>query len=86
MGKKHGSQIKNDEKYEAMRKKGYSKEKAARITNAQETGHSKSKHSGGSGKYEEWSKQQLYDKAKKVGIEGRSKMSKSDLADALRNH
>jgi hypothetical protein len=32
------------------------------------------------------SKQDLYDKAKQVGIEGRSNMSKRELIDALRNH
>ncbi|MEQ8575338.1 MAG: Rho termination factor N-terminal domain-containing protein, partial [Fulvivirga sp.] len=33
---------------------------------------------------EERTKQDLYDQAKKVGIEGRSKMSKKELIDALR--
>jgi hypothetical protein len=32
------------------------------------------------------SKQDLSDKAKEVGIEGRSKMSKDELKRALRNH
>ena len=35
MTKNHGSQIKDDEQYEALRDKGFSKEKAARISNAQ---------------------------------------------------
>ena len=84
MTKNHGNQIKNDEQYEALRDQGYSKEKAARIANSdsQEAG-----HKGGKGaKYEERSKEELYDKAKEVGIEGRSKMSKKELIDALRNH
>jgi hypothetical protein len=33
MAKDHGPQIKDDEQYEALRKKGMSKEKAARIAN-----------------------------------------------------
>lgn len=33
MTKNHGKQIKNDAKYEALRKQGASKEKAARIAN-----------------------------------------------------
>ena len=32
------------------------------------------------------SKSELYDRAKKVGIPGRSSMSKNDLISALRNH
>ena len=35
MAKDHGAQIKDDAKYEALREKGMSKEKAARISNAQ---------------------------------------------------
>ena len=85
MTKDHGDQIKDDEKYEALRDKGYSKEKSARIANAQATGHSKSK-THGEGKYEEWTKDELYQKAKEVDIEGRSDMSKKELIDALRNH
>lgn len=33
MAKDHGPSIKNDEQYEALRKKGMSKERAARIAN-----------------------------------------------------
>ena len=36
--------------------------------------------------YEDWNKQELYEKAKEVGIEGRSNMSKNQLMNALRNH
>ena len=35
MAKDHGAQIKDDAKYEALREKDMSKEKAARISNAQ---------------------------------------------------
>ena len=38
MAKDHGSQIKDDDTYEALRKEGASKEKAARIANAQAAG------------------------------------------------
>jgi hypothetical protein len=84
MAKDHGSSIKDDEQYEKLRSKGMSKEKAARIANTdrQKAG----KKGGHSSKYEDWSKGDLYDKAKEVGIEGRSKMSKKDLIRALRNH
>ena len=85
MAKNHGAQIKDDEQYEALRREGASKEKAARIANS---GSRKStgKKGGNSSKYEDRSKQELYDKAKDVGIEGRSKMSKDELIKALRNH
>jgi parvulin-like peptidyl-prolyl isomerase len=80
--------IKDEEQYEALRREGESKEKAARIANAS-AGSSRSsvgRKGGRSGSYDDWSKQDLYDKAKEVGIEGRSNMTKSELVDALRNH
>jgi hypothetical protein len=84
MVKDHGPQIKDDEQYEALRKEGMSKGKAARIanTNRKEAG----KKGGKASKYEDWSKQDLYNKAKEVGIEGRSHMNKEELIEALRHH
>ena len=82
--KNHGSSVKDDEQYEALRGKGMSKEKAARIAN---TGRKKAgKRGGKSEKYEEWRKDDLYEKAKEVGIGGRSRMSKDQLISSLRNH
>lgn len=79
-----GPSVKDDEQYEALRRQGMSKEKAARIANTprSEAGR-RGRHSP---EYEEWSKEDLYDKARQVGIEGRSKMKKGDLINALRNH
>ncbi len=37
-GKKHGPSVKNSRVYEALRKKGYSKTKAARISNSKRKG------------------------------------------------
>ncbi|MEX0719358.1 MAG: Rho termination factor N-terminal domain-containing protein [Balneolaceae bacterium] len=84
MARDHGAQIKDDEQYERLREEGMSKEKAARIANSdkKQTG----KKGGTSSKYEDWNKDELQDKAKEVGIEGRSKMDKDELIDALRNH
>lgn len=83
--KSPGPSVKDDEQYEALRRQGMSKEKAARIANAgsrSETG----KRGGKSARYEDWTRDELYDKAKQVGIEGRSKMNKQELISALRNH
>ena len=82
------SSIKDEKQYKALRRDGASKEKAARISNAS-AGSSRSetgRKGGHSGSYDDMSKQELYDRAKKVGIEGRSSMSKSQLVSALRNH
>lgn len=74
--------IKHEEQYEALLDKGYSKEKAARIANTPNAG----KKGGNAKPYDKWSKSDLYDQAKKVGIKGRSNMDKSQLIHALRNH
>ena len=84
MAKDHGPSVKDDEQYEKLRKKGESKEKAARIAN---TSRSKAgKRGGRSGSYEDWSKQDLQKRAREIGIEGRSRMNKGELIKALRNH
>jgi hypothetical protein len=80
-GKRMAS-IRNKDQYEKLRKKGMSKEKAARIANAPSGRASKR---GGNGKtYEEWTKDELHRKAKEVGIEGRSDMNKEELIRAQR--
>lgn len=82
MAKDHGSQIKNDDKYEALRDQGYGKSTAARIANTPNSG----EKGGKAGQYEDRSKKELYEQAKQVGIEGRSRMSKEELIKALRQH
>lgn len=87
MAKNHGPSVKKDDTYEELRDKGYSKEKSARIANAQaNSDQHPSKKGGHAQKYEDRTKDELYEQAKQVGIEGRSNMSKSELIDALRNH
>ncbi len=85
---KHGPGVKDPEQYEALRREGASKEKAARISNASNNeGRSKVGRRGGKASaYEDQTKDQLMDKARQVGIEGRSKMNKGELIDALRHH
>ena len=87
MVKDHGSQIKDDRTYEALRKEGASKEKAARIANAKANPRQHPSRKGGkAAKYEDWTVQDLKKRAGEIGIEGRSKMKKAELIDALRNH
>ncbi len=81
MAKDHGKQIKDDEKYEALREAGMSRSKAARIANTKDAG----KKGGKAKKYEKRTKENLLKEARKVGIKGRSKMNKKELIKALRN-
>jgi hypothetical protein len=84
MAKDHGPTIKDDEQYESLREQGMSKEKAARIAN---TSRQKAGRKGGKApRYEDWGKDDLYQRAQKIGIKGRSKMRKQELVQALRHH
>lgn len=82
MTQDHGKSVKNDDQYEALRDEGASKEKAARIANADKPG----KKGGHSDQYEEWRYEALYEKAREIGIDDRSKMNKTQLKRALRSH
>ena len=82
--KDHGPSVKDDKQYEALRDKGESKEKAARIANSNTK--STAKKGGSSPSYDDWTKDDLEQRAKEIGIEGRSNMSKDELIKALRNH
>jgi hypothetical protein len=53
------------------------------------TGSSRSKvgrKGGKSGSYDDWSRQDLIQRAREIGIKGRSKMTKAELVKALRHH
>ena len=81
-----GPQVKKDDTYEALRDKGASKQKAARIANAQANdSQHPSRKGGGSPPYEEWTWDELYDRAQELDVEGRSSMDKGELIHALRN-
>lgn len=83
-GREPGPSVKDKRQYEKLRGEGMSKEKAARIANTARS--TAGKRGGRSATYGDWSKDDLYAKAKEVGIEGRSSMSKTALIDALRHH
>ncbi len=80
--KDHGPSIKDDEPYEALRKEGASKEKAARIANTDRE--KAGKRGGKAPPYEEWAVDELRHRAAELGIEGRSKMDKDGLIEAMR--
>lgn len=85
MTKDHGSSIKNDETYEALREQGASKQKAAAIANAQASGDQNPSVKGGKQPpYEDWTKDSLYKRAQELDIDGRSDMNKAELIEALR--
>lgn len=84
MAKDHGSQIKDDEQYEALRDQGASKEKAARIANTDRG--SAGERGGSNPSYDDWTVDDLRERASEIGIEGRSNMDKGELIEALRNH
>ncbi len=86
MPEDHGPSIKDDATYEALREDGASKEKAARIANAQASDdQSPSKAGGKAQPYEEWTKEALYQRAQELEIDGRSDMDKAELIAALRD-
>jgi hypothetical protein len=81
MAKDHGPQIKDDKLYEELRKDGASKEKAARIANAR----AKGSLDHNSTRLADRTKEELYEEAKEIGIEGRSDMTKDALIEAIRD-
>ncbi|MFY0407536.1 DUF7218 family protein [Solicola sp. PLA-1-18] len=82
-----GPSVKDDELYEKLRDEGNSKSKSARIANAAaNSSRSAVGRKGGSHpSYEEWTRDELYERAQEIGVEGRSDMTKEQLVDALRD-
>ena len=87
-GRKHGPSVKDSRQYEALRREGASKEKAARISN-ESAGSSRStvgRRGGRAADLDDRTKVELQRRARQLGIEGRSKMNKRQLVNAIRNH
>lgn len=80
--------IKDPEMYEALRRDGASKEKAARISNAaardgrEEVG----ERGGEAGSYEDWTVDELKARAKELDLSGYSDLRKDELIELLRKH
>lgn len=86
MTKDHGPSIKDDETYEALRRDGASKAKAAAIANAQaDPDRDPARKGGEAPPYEEWTRDDLRQRARELGVEGRSDMTKDELVAALRD-
>lgn len=79
----HGPSIEDDEQYEALRDEGMSKGKAAAIANTdrQEAG----ERGGKQPPYEEWTVDELAERARELDVDGRSDMDKQQLIRALRD-
>ena len=82
------AQIKDERTYRALRREGNSEEKSARIANAAagSSRQSVGARGGRSRSYEDWTKKDLIQRAREIGIKGRSSMSKAQLISALRGH
>jgi hypothetical protein len=82
------AQIKDEQTYQKLRDEGESKEKSARIANAAAASSRSTvgRKGGRSGSYDDWSKQDLVQRAREIGIRGRSAMTKAELIKALRDH
>ena len=83
----HGSSVKDDEVYEALRAEGNSKQKSARIANAAAASSRSAvgRRGGNSPGYEDWTVTDLRKRAAELEIAGRSSMNKAALIEALRN-
>lgn len=92
MAEKNGSDnssVKDEELYEKLREEqGYSKEKSARIANAanKEGRDTQGEKGGTSPSYEDWTVDELKERAKELDLTGYSDLTKDQLIDKLRNH
>ena len=83
-----GPSVKDPGLYETLREDGNSKQKSARIANAaaRDSRAEVGERGGRSPAYEEWTVAELRDRAAELDVEGRSRMTKDALVQALRDH
>ncbi|GER23107.1 hypothetical protein NCCP1664_16030 [Zafaria cholistanensis] len=79
--------IKDEELYQKLLDEGNSARKAARIANAAaRDGRSAVGERGGeAGSYDDWTVDELKDRAREIGLKGYSRLRKAELIHALRN-
>lgn len=79
---KYSNQSRDPSQYDQLRKLGMSKETANRISNSDNSGREGDTYP----KYDKWSKDDLYNKAEELNIEGYTEMNKDELIAILRNY
>lgn len=81
-----GPSVKDEELYEKLRDEGNDKEKSARIANAAAASSRSQvgRRGGRSPSYEQWTVEELRDRAADLEVGGRSTMTKEELVEALR--
>lgn len=86
--RKGSSNLKDPELYEELRDGGASEEKAARISNAaaRDGREAVGARGGRAGSYDDWTVDELKERAKELGLAGYSAKRKAELITMLRNH
>ena len=81
-------QIKDEKTYRALRREDNSEENRPGSRTRRPAAHASpsARRGGHSPSYEDWTKKDLLQRAREIGIKGRSSMSKAQRLSALRGH